>query len=165
MRGTVLGFDAAAGTGAIAGDDGRRYAFAGAEWRGGPLMPVAGTAVDFEASDAAALGVYPIPGVTVPAGGAPFAPGAAYPKSHVAAGLLALLLGSWGIHKFYLGYNTEGAILLGGTIVSFVLCIIVIGFFGLLAIGLVCFVEAILYLTKSEAEFHQAYVVERRPWF
>jgi TM2 domain-containing membrane protein YozV len=163
MRGTVLGFDAAAGTGAITGADGRRYAFAGPEWRGGQVVPVAGTAVDFEAGDGTATGIYPMPAAALPAGMA--ATGAAYPKSHVAAGLLALLLGSWGIHKFYLGYNTEGAILLGGTIASIVLCIIIIGVFGLMAIGLICFVEAIIYLTKTEAEFHQAYVVERRPWF
>ena len=86
-------------------------------------------------------------------------------KAHAAAGLLALFLGSWGIHKFYLGYNTEGAIMLGVTLVSFVLLIILIGFLGLMAIGGIALVEGILYLTKSEEEFHQTYVLRKRPWF
>ena len=30
-------------------------------------------------------------------------------KDHVAAGLLAIFLGAFGIHKFYLGYNTAGS--------------------------------------------------------
>ena len=34
------------------------------------------------------------------------------PKDKVTAGLLALFLGGLGIHKFYLGYTTEGIIIL-----------------------------------------------------
>jgi TM2 domain-containing membrane protein YozV len=33
-------------------------------------------------------------------------------KSKLAAGLLALFLGTWGIHRFYLGYNGIGLTLL-----------------------------------------------------
>jgi len=45
---------------------------------------------------------------------APFVPS----KDHVAAALLAILLGCFGIHKFYLGYTTAGFITLGITIVG-----------------------------------------------
>jgi len=34
-----------------------------------------------------------------------------------------------------------------------------------MAIGLVTFIEAIIYLTKSPEEFDQIYVQNRRPWF
>lgn len=189
MRGTILGFDGASGAGVISGSDGRRYSLAATEWRGGATAPGPGMPVDFESGDGvAAAGVYPIAAETAQPGYAgsarlakdspgqpqpsppPFPPGQpygspAYAKSHVVAGLLALFLGSWGIHKFYLGYSNEGVILLVGTIVSFILCIIIIGLIPLMAIGVVCFVEAIIYLTKTDAEFDQMYVQQKKPWF
>ncbi|SHG59473.1 MULTISPECIES: TM2 domain-containing protein [Flavobacterium] len=70
----------------------------------------------------------------------------------ITAGILAILLGALGIHKFYLGYSKEGVIqlLLG------LLC----GIGGL--IGLI---EGIIYLTKSDEEFYQTYQVGQKPWF
>ena len=184
MQGTILGYDAATATGVISGADGRRYSFAAGEWRGGgEAGPVGGLAVDFESIDGtSAVGVYPLPAVAAnqpytgsarlaPEGSAPPPypgqpyPGMAYPKSHVVAGLLALFLGGWGIHKFYLGYNNEGVILLVSSFVSFVLCFVIIGFIPLLAISIICFVEAIIYLTKSDAEFDELYVRHKKAWF
>lgn len=92
-------------------------------------------------------------------------PGQQYQKSKIVAGLLALFLGSWGVHKFYLGYTTEGFIMLGATIASFVLTIILIGFFGLMAVGIVAFIEAIMYLTKSDEDFDRIYVQHKKAWF
>ncbi len=69
------------------------------------------------------------------------------------AGLLGILLGGLGIHKFYLGYTKEGIIQLIATVVS---C----GFASI--IGLI---EGILYLTKSDDEFVSTYVVGRKGWF
>lgn len=69
------------------------------------------------------------------------------------AGLLGIFLGGFGVHKFYLGYNKEGAILL---VVSIVTC----GFGGL--IGLI---EGIMYLTKSDEEFVATYITGRKGWF
>ena len=89
----------------------------------------------------------------------------AYPKSPIAAGLLALFLGTLGIHKFYLGYTKEGVILLVGTILSYLFTLILIGLIPLMIIGVVCLIEAILYLTKSEAEFNAIYVQGHKPWF
>jgi TM2 domain-containing membrane protein YozV len=71
----------------------------------------------------------------------------------VVAGILGILLGGWGIHKFYLGYTKAGIIQI---VVTFITC----GIGGL--IGLV---EGILYLTKSDDEFYQTYQVGQKEWF
>ncbi|WP_139651741.1 TM2 domain-containing protein [Raoultibacter phocaeensis] len=82
-------------------------------------------------------------------------------KDHVAAGLLAIFLGSLGIHKFYLGYNTAGFIMLAVTILGGLFT------FGLAAavMGVIAFIEGILYLIKSQSEFEQIYVFNKREWF
>ena len=70
----------------------------------------------------------------------------------VLVGILGIVLGWAGIHKFILGYNKEGIIHI---LLSF-LC----GIGGL--IGLI---EGIIYLTKSDEEFYQTYQVNKKPWF
>ena len=69
------------------------------------------------------------------------------------AGLLGILLGWTGAHKFVLGYQKEGIIQL---VVSLVTC----GAFGI--VGLI---EGIIYLTKSDEEFVATYVTGRKGWF
>ncbi|BCU76644.1 NINE protein [Luteolibacter sp. LG18] len=69
------------------------------------------------------------------------------------AGLLGILLGWTGAHKFVLGYQKEGIIQLVGSIVT---C----GFGGIVGI-----IEGIIYLTKSDQEFVDTYVNGRKPWF
>lgn len=69
------------------------------------------------------------------------------------AGLLGILLGWTGAHKFVLGYQKEGIIQL---VVSLVTC----GLFGI--VGLI---EGIIYLTKSDEEFVATYVTGRKGWF
>lgn len=44
--------------------------------------------------------------------------GASGPKTKMVAGLLAILLGCWGLHKFYLGYSQQGIIMLVVSIVG-----------------------------------------------
>ena len=61
MKGKVLGFDAAAGTGAITGDDGKRYAFALADNKS-PAALKPGDAVDFQVDGDAAKDIYAVPG-------------------------------------------------------------------------------------------------------
>ena len=39
-------------------------------------------------------------------------------KSKIAAGLLGIFLGCFGIHNFYLGYNVKGGIQLGLTVLG-----------------------------------------------
>ena len=61
------------------------------------------------------------PNTPVPVPPAPLAPVAGPPteqKSKLAAGLLGVLLGGLGIHRFYLGYNTIGVIQLLLTVVT-----------------------------------------------
>lgn len=71
----------------------------------------------------------------------------------VLAGVLAIVLGSLGVHKFVLGYTKEGVIQI---IISMVTC-------GMgSVIGLI---EGIIYLTKSDEEFYQTYQVGKKGWF
>ncbi|SFC99289.1 NINE protein [Algibacter pectinivorans] len=79
----------------------------------------------------------------------------------VLAGILAILLGAFGVHKFILGYNKEGIIMLVVTLViGGITCGIGAGLMGV--IGLI---EGIMYLTKSDAEFYNTYQVGKKPWF
>lgn len=91
----------------------------------------------------------------------PYAQASSCSKDHVAAGLLAIFLGSLGIHKFYLGYNTPGFIMLAVTIVG---SIFSLGLAGL-AMVVISIVEGVLYLSKSQTEFEQIYVFNKKEWF
>tara|TARA_R110002167_G_scaffold163242_33_gene360067 strand:- start:1511 stop:1978 length:468 start_codon:yes stop_codon:yes gene_type:complete len=77
------------------------------------------------------------------------------------AGILAIVLGSLGIHKFILGYQKEGIIMLAVTLV--------LGFFtcgiGASLMGILGLIEGIIYLTKSDEEFYNTYQVGSKPWF
>ena len=70
----------------------------------------------------------------------------------VLAGIMGILFGSFGIHKFILGYTQEGII----QIVLNVFC----GLGGLIGI-----IEGIIYLTKSDEDFYQTYQVGKKGWF
>jgi TM2 domain-containing membrane protein YozV len=69
------------------------------------------------------------------------------------AGLLGILLGAWGIHKFYLGMTTAG-------IIQIVITVVTCG-----AGSIVGLIEGIIYLTKSDEDFHRQYVIEQKQWF
>lgn len=71
----------------------------------------------------------------------------------VLAGVLGILLGYLGVHKFILGYTTEGLIQIAITIVT---C----GVGGI--IGLI---EGIIYLTKSDEDFVRTYIQNKKGWF
>ncbi len=75
----------------------------------------------------------------------------------IAAGICGILLGCLGIHKFVLGYTTEGLIML---LVSILTCGI-----GALVMEVIGLVEGIIYLTKTDAEFHNTYMVGQKGWF
>ena len=91
----------------------------------------------------------------------PYAQPIANSKDHVAAGLLAIFLGSLGIHKFYLGYNTSGFVMLALTILGSLFT------FGIAAVAMavVGIIEGIIYLVKSQTEFEQIYVFDKKEWF
>lgn len=71
--------------------------------------------------------------------------------SRVTCGIVAILIGGLGIHKFMLGQTTAGII----TILSNCVC----------AGGIIGLIEGIIYLTKTDEEFYQTYVIEKKAWF
>lgn len=81
---------------------------------------VPGPDANEQAAYAAGQQAYGQPAYGQPAYGQPFAAGA--PKQWIVAVLLAFLLGTLGIHNFYLGYTTKG-------VIQLVLTITVIGIF------------------------------------
>ncbi len=70
-------------------------------------------------------------------------------KSKLAAGLLAIFLGSYGIHNFYLGYTNKAVTQLVLTIVGIVLSCVIIGVFIVIGVSIWAFVEGIMILTGS----------------
>ena len=111
-------------------------------------------------------------------------------KSRVAAGILGIFLGCLGIHKFYLGIPTAivhlivGGGGLGLLIVASVVAaaaamtmsytgymvasigamLLVVGWLIAAVSGIVGF-TGIMYLTKSDDDFHSRYVIDKRRWF
>ncbi len=85
-------------------------------------------------------------------------------KSRIVAALLAIFLGWLGVHKFYLGFTTPGLIMLGASILLFFTCF-VIGVPSSWLVGIVGIIEGIIYLTKTDEQFYQTYVVEKKQWF
>ncbi len=75
----------------------------------------------------------------------------------MAAGICGILLGSLGVHKFILGYTSEGVIMLLITVLS---C-------GILAVvpHIIGIVEGIIYLTKPDEEFVRTYIQTKKGWF
>ncbi len=78
-------------------------------------------------------------------------------EKKIAAGICGILLGSLGVHKFILGYTTEGLIML---LVSILTC----GFGGIVT-GIIGLVEGIIYLTKTDDEFVSMYITNKKGWF
>lgn len=85
----------------------------------------------------------------------------------LAAGLCGILLGGLGILKFILGYQQEGLIYLAMFAVAFIISIVTcgIGSFLLMIPSVMGLVEGIIYLTKSDEEFVQTYIIGKKPWF
>ena len=75
----------------------------------------------------------------------------------IPAGICAILLGAFGIHKFIMGYTTEGVIMLLITVLT---CGI-----GAMATGVIALVEGIIYLTKSDEDFVRTYIQNKKGWF
>ncbi len=163
MKGRILDYSVQTNSGIISGDDGNRYTFTGSEWKE-MRVPARGMYVDFEAVEGGtkALGIY----FSLGTGGTSTPSGVSVSsKSKIAAGLLAIFLGGLGIHKFYLGYPLQDVVLLVLSIVGLVTLFILIGVLIWVGIWVVCLIEGILYLTKSDEEFEKVYVTGQKPWF
>ncbi|MDE2127050.1 MAG: TM2 domain-containing protein [Armatimonadetes bacterium] len=83
-------------------------------------------------------------------------------KSKVIAALLALFLGGTGAHGFYLGNRRMGFTILAVNLLGIPLLLIGVGVVVIGAVSLLCFVQTFVYLIRSEADFYQDYVVEKR---
>lgn len=110
---------------------------------------------------AASGGYQQPPGYGTPAPGA-YPPGYAPvgqigQKNRVTAGVLAILLGSLGIHKFYMGYNGAG-------IVLFLVSVLSLGTLSWIS-AIIGLIEGILYLTKTDQEFYYTYEAAQKTWF
>jgi len=75
-------------------------------------------------------------------------------------GWSAILLGGLGVHKFMLGYNRAGTIML------------IIGLFGWvpflipsIIVALIGVIEGVIYLNKSDEDFAATYLQGTREWF
>ena len=76
------------------------------------------------------------------------------------AGIVAIVLScvgfGWvGVHKFMLGFNQAGLI----SLLLSLLCL------PLPVFNIISLVEGIIYLTKTDEEFYQLYIVEKKDWF
>ena len=74
-------------------------------------------------------------------------------EKKITAGVCGILLGAFGVHKFILGYTTQG-------IIQIVITICTCGIGGI--IGLI---EGIIYLTKSDEDFVKIYIQGKKGWF
>jgi len=74
-------------------------------------------------------------------------------SKRVLCGVMGILFGGIGIHRFILGDVTGGILRIVITVLT---CS---------AGSIIGFIEGIIYLTKSDAEFVQTYQVQKRGWF
>jgi TM2 domain-containing membrane protein YozV len=147
MRGVVLGYDYVGGAGVISGDDGNRYPVARTDLGPGVRMLLSGRQVDFMVQDGRAVSVFPIKSLQFD------------DKNKWVAAILAFFFGVFGIHKFYLGKKKAGIIML---LCFFPGMILVAPF---IAVAVISFAEAIIYLLKDEQSFYEEYVIGDRSWF
>lgn len=147
MKGKILSFDTHTRNGVISGDDGNRYSFEVGQWKSA-VLPKAGSRVDFTNTGSAAEAIYA--DSTTLVGN----------SKKIPAALLAFFLGAFGAHKFYLGYTAQGVIML----LVFLFGWLLLGIPSMI-IGIIAFIEFIIYLIKSEEDFEQTYVVGKKSWF
>ena len=72
-------------------------------------------------------------------------------EKKITAGILGILLGWVGAHRFYLGDMTGG-------IIRLLLSCIGVGYI----IGII---EGVIYLTKTDQQFVDEYIVGKKAWF
>jgi len=90
----------------------------------------------------------------------------AFAEKKIAAGICGILVGGFGVHKFILGFNTAGIIMLVASLAGVVLgSCLVFPILATAAMGVIGLVEGIIYLTKSDEDFYQAYAIEKKEWF
>ncbi|MFO5437242.1 MAG: TM2 domain-containing protein [Dolichospermum sp.] len=84
-----------------------------------------------------------------------------YATKQLLAGYAGIVFGGFGLHKFILGYTSEGFIMLAISVVGGSLTY----GFTLIIMQLVGLVEAMIYLNKPPEEFINTYFVNKQAWF
>lgn len=74
-------------------------------------------------------------------------------SKRVLAGVMGILLGGLGVHRFVIGDTSGG-------IIRLVLSVVTCG-----AAGLIGLIEGIIYLTKTDEQFVREYQVGKKGWF
>jgi TM2 domain-containing membrane protein YozV len=74
-------------------------------------------------------------------------------SKRILCGVLAIVLGGLGVHRFILGDVVGG-------ILRIVISVATCGFGGIISL-----IEGVIYLTKSDADFIQIYQIGGRKWF
>ena len=117
------------------------------DWK--PLNSFAELAADLKAAP---------PTIAPPTAPPPWVP-APNPRASnkIPAGICGIVLGSFGVHKFILGYTGTGILMLLITVLS---C-------GILSplTHLIGLIEGIIYLAKTDDDFVRTYVDGRKEWF
>uniref|UniRef100_UPI004047DAEB TM2 domain-containing protein n=1 Tax=Aliarcobacter sp. TaxID=2321116 RepID=UPI004047DAEB len=149
MKGKILDFNIQNSAGVISAEDGNRYTFSSSQWKSNK-SPSVNQTVDFSINEDVAESIYLVSSSSVDDGS----------KSKIVAGILALFLGGFGVHKFYLGCTTAGIIMLAIFIFGF----IAIGIPSLV-IGIIAFIEALIYFFKSDDDFKEIYIDNKKCWF
>ncbi|MCB9876833.1 MAG: TM2 domain-containing protein [Planctomycetes bacterium] len=80
-------------------------------------------------------------------------PSSSQESKRIVAGVLGIVLGGLGIHRFILGDTTGG-------ILRILITVVTCGLGNL--IGLI---EGIIYLTKTDEDFIETYQVGKKAWF
>ena len=78
----------------------------------------------------------------------------------ILAGIMGILFGAFGVHKFVLGYTAEGVIMLVVSVVGFILCGVPTAVMAI--IGLI---EGIIILRTDDDEFALTYINGKKKWF
>ncbi len=84
----------------------------------------------------------------------------------IPAGIAGILLGSFGIHKFIMGFPRAGITMLSITVACWILGFIHFPFAHLVgfAVAALGFIEGIIYLTKNDTDWYRDYVIKRQEW-
>ena len=148
MKGKILDFNFQNKLGVILAEDGNRYSMNSIEWKSNN-SPDINQIVDFVIDGDNAVSIYMDKIESLPE-----------TKSKVLTVLLALFFGGLGLHKFYLGCNTAGFIMLVLFLGGFVI-------FGIstFIVGIIAFIEFIKYIFTAKEDFQRIYFENKKCWF
>lgn len=74
-------------------------------------------------------------------------------EKKIVAGICGILLGGLGVHRFVLGDVTGG-------IIRIIITVVTCG-----AGSIIGLIEGIIYLTKSDQDFVETYINQKKAWF